>query len=145
MALSRTEHSRRRLAAERRKCMLTTGGAAVGIGLWAERSQAFGQGQGGIAQCDAAVLRFLGAAEIIETDLWLQYAELAALRTTSYQGRQPAAIQPPRRRWRTSTRTCRNTFTIIPATSLATRLSSTLFWRPKARSQSISISSDVTE
>ena len=50
MALSRTEHSWRRLAAERRKFMLTTGGAAVGLGLLAERSQAFGQGQGDIAQ-----------------------------------------------------------------------------------------------
>jgi hypothetical protein len=56
--------------------MLTTGGAAVGLGLLAERSQALGQGQGGIAQGDAAVLRFPAAAEIIETDLWLQYAEL---------------------------------------------------------------------
>jgi len=32
---------------------------------------------GGLSQGDAAILRFLAAAEIIESDLWLQYAELA--------------------------------------------------------------------
>jgi hypothetical protein len=84
MALSGTEHSRRRL--ERRKFMLTTGGAAVGLGLLAERSQALGQGQGGIAQGDAAVLRFPAAAEIIETDLWLQYAELGGTQDKQLPG-----------------------------------------------------------
>jgi len=56
--------------------MLTTGGMAAGLGLLADATQAFGQGSGGITQGDASVLRFLAAAEIIETDLWLQYAEL---------------------------------------------------------------------
>jgi hypothetical protein len=32
---------------------------------------------GGITEGDAAILRFLAAAEIIETDLWQQYTELA--------------------------------------------------------------------
>jgi hypothetical protein len=66
--------------------MLTPGGAAVGLGLLSERSQAFGQGQGGIAQGDAAVLRFLAAAEIIETDLWLQYAELGGTQDKQLPG-----------------------------------------------------------
>jgi hypothetical protein len=43
MAVSDPEYRRRRLGAERRKFMLTTGGAAVGLGLLAEANQAFGQ------------------------------------------------------------------------------------------------------
>jgi hypothetical protein len=35
------------------------------------------EGGGKISQGDAAILRFLAAAEIIESDIWLQYAELA--------------------------------------------------------------------
>src|SRR6266567_5842798 len=34
-------------------------------------------GHGGISHGDAAILRFLAAAEILESDLWLQYTELA--------------------------------------------------------------------
>jgi hypothetical protein len=36
-------------------------------------------GNGHITRGDAAILRFLAAAEIIETDLWLQYTELAGV------------------------------------------------------------------
>jgi hypothetical protein len=35
------------------------------------------QGSGGITAGDAAILRFLAAAELLEQDLWQQYAELA--------------------------------------------------------------------
>src|SRR5215831_4641772 len=34
---------------------------------------------GGITKGDAAILRFLAAAEILETDLWLQYQELGGV------------------------------------------------------------------
>ena len=34
-------------------------------------------GHGGLTRGDAAILRFLAAAEILETDLWQQYTELA--------------------------------------------------------------------
>src|SRR5579863_2252908 len=34
---------------------------------------------GGLTHGDAAILRFLAAAEILESDLWLQYAELAGI------------------------------------------------------------------
>jgi hypothetical protein len=36
-------------------------------------------GRSAITRGDAAILRFLAAAEIIESDLWLQYAELAGV------------------------------------------------------------------
>ena len=37
------------------------------------------EGSGSLAPGDAAILRFLAAAEIIESDLWLQYAELGGV------------------------------------------------------------------
>jgi len=37
------------------------------------------QGKGGLTRGDAAILRWLAAAEIIESDLWLQYQELTGL------------------------------------------------------------------
>jgi hypothetical protein len=59
-----------------------TAGAAVtvGAGILADLPSAFGQ-QGGkkIKKGDAAILRFLAAAEIIESDLWLQYQELGGV------------------------------------------------------------------
>ena len=37
------------------------------------------EGSGSLTKGDAAILRFLAAAEIIESDLWLQYAELGGV------------------------------------------------------------------
>ena len=56
-----------------------TAGAAVtvGVGILAEVPSMFAQQRGGeITKGDAAILSFLAAAEIIESDLWLQYQEL---------------------------------------------------------------------
>jgi TAT (twin-arginine translocation) pathway signal sequence len=50
---------------------LGTGIMAKGIPLFAEERS------GSLTKGDAAILRFLAAAEIIESDLWLQYQELA--------------------------------------------------------------------
>ena len=50
---------------------LGTGIMAKGIPLFAE------EGSGSLTKGDAAILRFLAAAEIIESDIWLQYQELA--------------------------------------------------------------------
>jgi hypothetical protein len=86
MEILGAEHRRQKLATERRRFMLTTGGAAVGLGLLAEASQAFGKSSDSISQGDAAVLRFLAAAEIIETDLWLQYAELGGTQDNQLPG-----------------------------------------------------------
>jgi Ferritin-like domain len=65
-------------------------GAAVGVGavgagrLLADASPAFAQG--GLSRGDAAILRFLAAAEIIETDLWQQYNELAGIQDDEVPG-----------------------------------------------------------
>jgi len=49
---------------------LGTGVIAKGVPLFAE------EGNGSLTKGDAAILRFLAAAEIIESDIWLQYQEL---------------------------------------------------------------------
>lgn len=55
-------------------------GAGIGLGALTGATSAFGQTSSGgpaITPGDVAILHFLAAAELIETDLWIQYAELA--------------------------------------------------------------------
>jgi hypothetical protein len=60
--------------------MLAGGAATLGAGLLSGGKLAFGQGSSGnLTKGDAAILRFLAAAELIESDLWTQYAELAGI------------------------------------------------------------------
>src|SRR5205807_4843960 len=62
---------------------LTSGAAVVGAGLLSNALPAFGhdaeERSGSLNKGDAAILRFLAAAEIIETDLWVQYNELGGI------------------------------------------------------------------
>jgi hypothetical protein len=66
-------------------------GAAIGAGtigaarLLADPSPAFA-GRGRLDRGDAAILRFLAAAELIETDLWQQYNELAGIQDGEVPG-----------------------------------------------------------
>src|SRR5271163_1550543 len=62
--------------------LLTGGAATVGVGLLANGTSAhaqFGVGDGRLDAGDIAILRFLAAAELLESDLWTQYAELGGL------------------------------------------------------------------
>src|ERR1700723_1266144 len=59
--------------------LLTGGAAAVGAGLLANGTTARAQKGGYLNRGDAAILRFLAAAELIESDLWVQYAELGGI------------------------------------------------------------------
>jgi hypothetical protein len=66
------------------KSGMLAGGAAVvgaGTGLFSGGKSAFGQdsSSGGLTKGDVAILRFLAAAELIESDLWTQYAELGGI------------------------------------------------------------------
>ena len=76
------------LAAEstnRRSFLLKS--AAVGAaatGLLADAPAA--GASGGLTRGDAAILRFLAAAEILETDLWQQYNELAGIQDSEVPG-----------------------------------------------------------
>src|SRR5271168_3522437 len=59
---------------------LAGGAVAIGAGLMSSETPAFGQDNDDkLSKGDIAVLRFLAAAELIETDLWTQYAELGGL------------------------------------------------------------------
>ena len=61
--------------------MVAAGTAVMGGGILAKGLPAFGddRGDGQITQGDVAILRFLAAAELIEADLWTQYAELGGI------------------------------------------------------------------
>ena len=60
------------------------GAGAVGAGLLADTAAA--DASGGLTKGDAAILRFLAAAEILETDLWQQYNELAGIQDSEVPG-----------------------------------------------------------
>src|SRR6201986_1368435 len=67
---------------------LLAGGAATGgVGLLAKTTSA--QERGRLNEGDAAILRFLAGAELIESDLWTQYAELGGIGNN-----QPIEINP---------------------------------------------------
>jgi hypothetical protein len=62
--------------------LLAGGAAAAGAGLLAGGTPAraqYGAERGRLGAGDVAILRFLAAAEIIEADLWTQYAELGGI------------------------------------------------------------------
>src|ERR1700730_14936947 len=61
-----------------RRSFLRNGAFAAGVGLLGTALPAFSSEEksGLLSPGDAAILRFLAAAEIIETDLWIQYSEL---------------------------------------------------------------------
>src|SRR6188472_3884886 len=72
-----------------RRSFLAKGAAAgavtLGAGrLLADASPAFASG--GLTKGDAAILRFLAAAEIIETDIWQQYNELGGIQDSEVPG-----------------------------------------------------------
>jgi hypothetical protein len=61
------------------------GAASVGAGrLLADPPSAFASG--GLTPGDAAILRFLAAAEILETDAWQQYNELGGIQDSEVPG-----------------------------------------------------------
>jgi len=78
----------RRHLTSRRSFLLT--GAAVGAGtlgagrLLADAAPALASG--GLTKGDEAILRFLAAAEILETDIWQQYNELAGIQDAEVPG-----------------------------------------------------------
>jgi hypothetical protein len=84
-------------AANRRsflKNSLVAGAATVGAGVLGSSLPAFaGQTSGStITEGDIAILQFLAAAEIIESDLWVQYAELGGV-TSGTQNPYQVALQ----------------------------------------------------
>jgi len=68
------------------------GAASAGVGLLAESPSALAQDgfdndrSGRLTRGDAAMLRFAAAAEILETDFWVQYNELAGIQDDEVSG-----------------------------------------------------------
>jgi len=70
--------------------MLAAGAATLGTALLKGELSALGAVQGNqLTAGDIAILRFLAAAELIESDLWTQYAELGGLTSG-----QPIEVDP---------------------------------------------------
>jgi hypothetical protein len=70
--------------------LAVAGAATIGTGLLADGSSVFAQDReessGSLSKGDAAILRFLSAAEILETDLWQQYNELGGVQDEEVPG-----------------------------------------------------------
>ena len=63
-----------------RHSLVAGAAATVGAGILANSNFAVAQGaRGKLTKGDVAILQFLAAAEIIESDLWLQYQELGGV------------------------------------------------------------------
>src|ERR1700747_1510643 len=75
----------------RRSFIAGAGAGVLGAGVLASAPAAFAKGSLGAG--DAAILRFLAAAEILESDLWQQYNELCREFTAGQEGitAQPTA------------------------------------------------------
>src|SRR5713226_6870672 len=73
-----------------KKGVLAAGAATVGAGLLGSGLSAISKGpeekSGHLTPGDAAILRFLAAAEILETDLWQQYNELGGIQDNEVPG-----------------------------------------------------------
>jgi hypothetical protein len=66
---------------------VAAGAVTVGAGLVSRPLSAFAEEKSGsLPPGDAAILRFLAAAEIIETDLWIQYNELGGVQDKEVSG-----------------------------------------------------------
>jgi hypothetical protein len=71
----------------RRSFLLAAGAGAAGAGLLVDQLPALANTSGnGLTPGDAAILRFLAAAEILETDLWQQYNELGGIQSSEVPG-----------------------------------------------------------
>src|SRR5438270_416656 len=89
------KNQRRRFKRLRRRSFLQgiglAGAVSVGAGLLAQTSSAFAQEgpeehSGRLTRGDAALLRFAAAAEILETDFWVQYNELGGIPDSEVPG-----------------------------------------------------------
>ncbi|HEY6410223.1 MAG TPA: ferritin-like domain-containing protein [Ktedonobacteraceae bacterium] len=81
---SKTTTSRRSFL---RKGLAVGGAGAIGAGLLAGGLPAFAkEDSSSLTKGDVAILRFLSAAEILETDLWQQYNELGGIQDSEVPG-----------------------------------------------------------
>ena len=126
-----------------RRSFLATGvavGAGAALGPLGIGATAFADRGGfGLTEGDAAILRFLAAAEILETDLWQQYNELGGIQDSEVPGGSGSA--PYVAALEELDRTCRSTSTTTPRMSSLTSRSSTPTSNRGARTPSTWITS----
>jgi hypothetical protein len=115
------------------KSLGATGAMLVpGSTLLVNQAKAMGNDDfgGKIGKGDASILRFLAAAEIIESDFWEQYWQLGGTQQDGFASTNPASGTKPTRSTRLPSsfwmRTWINTFWTIPMMSSATRTSCSL-------------------
>ena len=70
----------------RRSFLATAGAGALGVGLLAEPAWASAHDGRGLTRGDEAILRFVAAAETLETDFWQQYNELGGVQDSEVPG-----------------------------------------------------------
>ena len=113
--------------------LAAVGSATAGAGLLSNR--AFGKNDeehsGQLTKGDAAILRFLAAAEILETDFWVQYNELGGIQDNEVPGGSGNA--PYTAALKCLMVTWINISTTTPRMSSPIRTSSTRTWLRKAR------------
>ena len=83
MTIDRRSFMKRGLTAA---TMATTGAGLLSADLPAFADQEQGEASGRLTPGDAAMLRFAAAAEILETDFWVQYNELGGIQDDEVQG-----------------------------------------------------------
>ncbi len=89
--MQKEEHMKRVKKATNRRAFLwkglAVGGAGtMGLGLLATSSPAFAKENSSLTKGDVSILRFLAAAELIESDLWQQYNELGGIQDSEVPG-----------------------------------------------------------
>jgi hypothetical protein len=67
-----------------KQALLAAGAAGASASLLADDGS--GNGSGGLSKGDAALLRFAAAAEILESDFWIQYNELGGIQDNEVPG-----------------------------------------------------------
>src|SRR5579862_8490301 len=77
--------------------LAVVGTTGVGAGFLSNSKPAFGDPPGKLSTGDAAILRFVAAAEILESDLWEQYWELISgpAVTSGFEAANPATGTKP--------------------------------------------------
>src|SRR6202521_2435185 len=71
---------------------LAVGATAAGSGVLASALPAFAKTTSGLTSGDDAILKFLSALEILETDLWQQYNELGGIQDSEVPGGSGSAL-----------------------------------------------------
>jgi hypothetical protein len=74
----------RKHVTSRRSFLVGAGAGALGVGLLADLPVASASGR--LTEGDESILRFLSAAEILETDFWQQYNELGGVQDSEVPG-----------------------------------------------------------